>query len=253
MFSLLNYDGNSDALLPDGTQHGVVVRCIPNSEGHGVGFAEGHNRIFRHTEPHDCFVLLNPDCIPQAGSIDALLARYATDATIALVEGRQWPFEHPKEYDSLTLQTPWASGAFCLIKSEFYKSIGGMDELYFLYLEDVDLSWQAWLSGYQVLYEPSAAVIHFTGGRFYRRDLVSNESFYSLRNFLIISRKFFGKEGEARARSMLRKMHDRQLITVAMRQYDLIDPLMIDGRYIDKTHRKVKIVGCNQFHEMRSK
>ena len=67
-FSLLNYDGNSDARPSEGSQHGIAVRCIPNRWATLIGFAEGHNRIFRHTEPRDCFVLLNPDCIPQPAS-----------------------------------------------------------------------------------------------------------------------------------------------------------------------------------------
>ena len=74
-----------------------------------------------------------------------------------------------------------------------------MDELYFLYAEDVDLSWRAWLKGYRVLYEPAAQIIHFTNGRFERDDLISNEQYYGLRNFILISRKFFGKKGEESA------------------------------------------------------
>jgi GT2 family glycosyltransferase len=254
VFSLLNYDGNSAARPSEGSQHGVAVRCIPNVGQHVIGFAEGHNRIFRHTEPLDCFVLLNPDCIPQPGSIDALLSRYATtSAKTALVEGRQWPFAHPKEYDELTLQTPWASGAFCLVDATFYASIGGMDELYFLYLEDVDLSWRAWLSGYQVLYEPSAAVTHFTGGRFYRSDLISNEALYSPRNFLLISRKFFGEAGEARARAMLGEWADSELATFAINKYDQIDTALIDKRYSEQRHERVKILGYIQFHDMKDK
>ena len=62
--------------------------------------------------------LINPDCVPLPGSIDRLIER-KTDK-VAIVEGRQWPFEHPKKYDQKTLETPWASGAFELIDSDFY-------------------------------------------------------------------------------------------------------------------------------------
>jgi hypothetical protein len=252
IFTALNYCGCSDAVLSEGAQHGVLVRCVSNPEARAIGFAAGHNRIFHDTRPRDCFVLLNPDCIPQVGAIDALLARRAmAKGAVAIVEGRQWPFEHPKEYDKLTLQTPWASAAFCLVDVDFYSSVDGMDEVYFLYLEDVDLSWQAWLSGYQVLYEPAASVVHFTSGRFYRQDLVSNEAFYSLRNSLLLARKFFGASEEAKLRKSLLELPDKELSSWAIEDYDTIDGTRIGTSYIGMSHPKVKLLGYDRFHEMR--
>ena len=38
--------------------------------------------------------------------------------------------------------------------------LGGFDDDYFAYLEDVDFGWRSWITGYRVLYEPHAVVRH---------------------------------------------------------------------------------------------
>ena len=233
--------------LPTGDYYGVRVIDFPKETDVPTGFAENHNFLFNKTNPTDFFVLINPDCIPLEGSIDCLIKKKLPD--VAIVEGRQWPFEHPKEYDEKTFETPWASGAFELIDSKFYKQIGGMDPLYFLYDEDVDLSWQAWLNGYRVIYEPSAQIIHFTNGNFHRLDMLSNERYFSLRNFILISRKFFGKKGEVQAIKSLKKA----LICEQDLFYDLLEDYktnilpFISERYVGQRHNKVKILGINLF------
>lgn len=251
----INFDPDSHERLVSGYINDVEVIDVPNPSKTKTGFAENHNILFMQHCPEEAFVIINPDCIPQEGSIDRLLERKnnsATKAPVGIVEGRQWPFEHPKEYDSKTLQTPWASGAFALIDADFYAAVGGMDELYFLYLEDVDLSWQAWLNGYTVLYEPTAFVTHFTGGRFYRDDLIYNEQYFSLRNFLIIARKFFGEAGEKRALKMLKSFPHKELSNSAIQEYLDLFQQRITKRYETRKHPNIKILDVNCFHRMRS-
>ena len=247
--NLINYDGLSgrDFNIPElPRQHSV--RIIPNKTNRVLGFAESHNILFRECVRGDFFLILNPDCVILDGSIERLIVRMRSSGA-AIVEGRQWPFEHPKEYDPLTLETPWASGAFCLIDSQFYHSIGGMDESYFLYMEDVDLSWQAWLHARKVVYEPNAPVIHFSGGPFYRADIISAEEYYSIRNFLLLSWKYFGEHGEVKALEML-SQHDRKaLLRQAIADYKAVKadvkPL------VGKLHKNIKITGVAKFHELR--
>jgi GT2 family glycosyltransferase len=250
----INYDPHSSARLRSGQIEGVEVVDVPNTSTTNTGFGENHNTLFHAHPPVDSFVIINPDCIPQEGSIDALFSRKASsesEGKVAIVEGRQWPFEHPKEYDPVSLKTPWASGAFLLIDSDFYKRVGGMDEIYFLYLEDVDLSWQAWLNGYSVLYEPAAATIHFSSGKFYRDDLVYYENYLNLRNFLILSKKFFGQKGEAAAVAMLKVFPDRELADHAIQEYFSFYQKRVTHAYQGKDHSMVRILGLNQFHKMR--
>jgi N-acetylglucosaminyl-diphospho-decaprenol L-rhamnosyltransferase len=72
--------------------------------------------------------------------------------------------------DRGALEVDWVAGMFMLLRSDDYRSIGGFDEAYFLYYEDVDLCHRLRAGGAKVLYEPGAEVIH-DARRASRRDL----------------------------------------------------------------------------------
>jgi GT2 family glycosyltransferase len=81
-----------------------------------------------------------------------------------------------------------------LINSEFFKKVSGFDPLYWMYLEDVDLSWKSWINGYKVIQNPRAIAYHFTGLYFsYLPNSYYLEDFWSLRNFFYISYVLLGK------------------------------------------------------------
>lgn len=247
-FLALNYEDGPGISSP-GTEK-LRIFNIDRDTSRVSGFAENHNYIFRSFPATSSFVLMNPDCIPLPGSVDGLLAAKAPD--VAIVEGRQWPFEHPKEYDAQTMETPWASFAFALIDSDFYSEARGMDELYFLYCEDVDLSWRAWLMGYRILYEPRAQIMHFTDGYFARPDRISKEQYYSMRNFLLICRKFFGVKGEENAQRMLRENISPDLYHAVIQDYQNNLAPHIDLSFEGKSHPNIRLYGLNQFAKHRN-
>ena len=57
----------------------------------------------------------------------------------------------------------WVSGAGFLVRRDAFEAVGGFDEAYFMYVEDVDLCWRLHRAGWAVLYEPSARVVHEQG------------------------------------------------------------------------------------------
>jgi N-acetylglucosaminyl-diphospho-decaprenol L-rhamnosyltransferase len=57
----------------------------------------------------------------------------------------------------------WVSGACFMARHRALKDLGGFDESYFMYLEDLDLCWRAHRAGWGVAYVPSAAVTHLQG------------------------------------------------------------------------------------------
>jgi N-acetylglucosaminyl-diphospho-decaprenol L-rhamnosyltransferase len=57
----------------------------------------------------------------------------------------------------------WVSGACFVVRREAFEQVGGFDEAYFMYLEDVDLCWRLGQAGWQVRYAPSAEVTHLQG------------------------------------------------------------------------------------------
>ncbi len=56
--------------------------------------------------------------------------------------------------------TLFACAASMLIRRDVFLQVGGFDQDYFAYFEDVDLGWRLWLFGFQVLYCPTAIVFH---------------------------------------------------------------------------------------------
>ena len=54
----------------------------------------------------------------------------------------------------------WVTGACMLVRAEAFRQIGGFDDSYFLYVEEVDFCWRLHRAGWEVLYEPRATVTH---------------------------------------------------------------------------------------------
>ncbi len=64
--------------------------------------------------------------------------------------------EVPREVD-------WVSGAAMLLRREAVERVGGFDEAYFMYVEDVDLCWRLRRAGYRVVYHPGFRLVHHIG------------------------------------------------------------------------------------------
>lgn len=127
-----------------------------------IGFGRAMNLLMsaafadRHTEGLLC---INPDGVLHCNSLLELLMSYQ-DSPHSLIEARQFPEEHVKPYDPQTLDTPWASGACLFIPRDIYAALGGFDPNFFMYMEDIDLSWRARSAGFSVKMSPNALFGH---------------------------------------------------------------------------------------------
>ena len=65
-------------------------------------------------------------------------------------------------YDEVR-EVDWVSGAAMLVRRDLIERIGGLDERFWAYCEDVDLCWRAWQAGYKVLFCPNAVITHKVG------------------------------------------------------------------------------------------
>ena len=71
----------------------------------------------------------------------------------------------------------WLSGSCLLVRRAAFEQIGGFDERYFMYMEDVDLGDRMGRAGWQNIYVPSAEVLHDKGhatGRDPARNLAAH-------------------------------------------------------------------------------
>jgi GT2 family glycosyltransferase len=127
-----------------------------------IGFGRAHNaNAAVGTAPW--LLALNPDCILEPGALAKLLDAALADSDDAVAwEMRQIPYEHPKAYDPVTLETEWTSGAATLYRRSAFDAVRGFDPEIFLYGEDVDLSWRLRAKGGRLRYIPRAAVLHRT-------------------------------------------------------------------------------------------
>lgn len=130
--------------------------------GANIGFGEGHNQALARGKNSYIFIL-NPDAslLPETLSILIETARKSPE-NIAAWEPRQLPYEHPKMYHPVTLETDWVSGAAVLFKRSAFEKVKGFDKRIFLYGEDVDLSFRLRNEGFKLLYYPKASIYHDT-------------------------------------------------------------------------------------------
>jgi hypothetical protein len=124
-----------------------------------LGSAAGHNRLLDGADS-DLVMILNPDVLASPTlfiELDQALNRPG----VGLVEARQIPIEHPKDFDPETGETSWASTACAMGSLQVFREVNGFDaDSFFLYGDDVDFSWRVRLAGYKVVHQSSAFVFH---------------------------------------------------------------------------------------------
>lgn len=80
-------------------------------------------------------------------------------------------------------------GAFYLVRRELFESLGGFDERFFVYLEDLDLSLRVHEAGWQVHYLAEATAFHKGGGT--SDQVKARRLYYSLRSRILYVFKHF--------------------------------------------------------------
>jgi N-acetylglucosaminyl-diphospho-decaprenol L-rhamnosyltransferase len=98
-----------------------------------------------------------PSLVDAAGH--ALLGIFAPDNRFT----RSYQQAHLGEAPAGLQTVDWVSGACFLTRRSAFEQVGGFDEAYFMYAEDVDLCWRLGRAGWQVAYEPAAEVTHLQG------------------------------------------------------------------------------------------
>lgn len=92
------------------------------------------------------------------------------------------------------------AGAFMLLRNETLKKVGLLDEDYFMYGEDIDLSYRITQGGYKNYYFPETTIIHYKGESTKKGSINYVRVFYNA--MIIFAKKHFSK-GNARRYALL--------------------------------------------------
>jgi N-acetylglucosaminyl-diphospho-decaprenol L-rhamnosyltransferase len=194
-------NGNPDATLDALRRRAAGSSKLRVLSGHGnIGFAAGCNLGARATS-RPILLLLNPDCLIEPGSLDGLLAAVGAPArpwiaTVRLVEpsgveqrgsrrnlGTPWQcLVEALRLDRLLparwaprlnlseqpvpagmIEVPAISGAFMAMARATFDALGGMDEGYFLHVEDLDFCLRHQRRGGVAYFVPGLACVHVKG------------------------------------------------------------------------------------------
>lgn len=185
-------DGSGEALKGADSN----VNWLPS--GGNLGYGGGANRGAALARG-DLLLICNADVVVEPGSVKALATAMEADPGLAIVgpriedqSGDVYP--SPRTFPDLgvavghavlglvaprntftrryrmldwdrgsSTSVDWVSGACFLVRRTAWEALGGFDEAYFMYVEDVDLCWRASRAGWRVGFEPSARVIHVQG------------------------------------------------------------------------------------------
>lgn len=134
------------------------MKLIRNYKNVGFGIA---NNLAAAQGKSDHIFFLNIDTeVLEDSILNASHVIQHSDDDVAAWEFRQFPYEHPKYYDPITLSTSWVSGAAFIVKRRVFSEVKGFDKSIFMYAEDVDLSWRIRSKGYRLNYMPDCIIIH---------------------------------------------------------------------------------------------
>ncbi|HUO39665.1 MAG TPA: glycosyltransferase family 2 protein [Mycobacterium sp.] len=200
-------DGSPEAALADYPNTRLLLT------GGNLGYGSAVNRAVAEIAPEaDLFLVANPDVQwgpasidllvkaagrwPRAGALGPLIrdpdgsvypsARHLPSVFRGGMHAVVGPFWKKNPWTSAYRQdrldpserpVGWLSGSCLLIRRAAFEEVGGFDERYFMYMEDVDLGDRLGKAGWQSIYVPSAEILHDKGhatGRDAARNLAAH-------------------------------------------------------------------------------
>jgi len=184
-------NGEEGSTLPSlSGQHVVLV--VPKLN---LGYGRGVNRGVAAAPGRRYLLVSNPDVVVHQGAVAALVAFLDAHPNVAVVgpqivrpDGSVYPSQRvfpnfwlaglhallaplwPGNPFTLRYRSPrrdgsvdWVSGAFFLARRDCFEEVGGFDERYFMFAEDMALCWQMRAHGHDVAATPDALVTHIEG------------------------------------------------------------------------------------------
>ena len=129
--------------------------------------------LSRYLDQHPRTAIVGPRLLNRDGSLQPSCFPFPTPLNTLLVKGnlgralryvpvvrerylRSWAHNRPR-------RVPWVRGAALALRRESFDALGGFDESFFMYFEEVDLCRRAWNAGWEVHFAPGAEILHVGG------------------------------------------------------------------------------------------
>ncbi|WP_449372195.1 glycosyltransferase [Arthrobacter psychrolactophilus] len=205
-----NYSNEAERFAVESlTARNEWVMVAPNENvGFGAGMNLGVDASIEYGASN--FLLLNPDASIDSKSVDELLDTVGrmpmtmVGPKILSPDGSVWfdgsdvylaageTHSASKRDQNTGRRRPWLTGACLMISKELWAATGGFDESYFLYWEDVDLSFRVVKAGGDLMVMQSAIAIHDEGGTHSGARSMSRAKspmyyYYNIRNRLLFA------------------------------------------------------------------
>lgn len=87
--------------------------------------------------------------------------------------------------ENQTYEVDAISGSFMMIRKEVYEKVGGFDEQFFMYGEDLDLCYRIQKAGYKIYYVHTTQIIHYKGESTKRSSLDETKVFYQAMHLFV--------------------------------------------------------------------
>lgn len=207
-----------------------------------LGFGGGNNLAFAHSHG-DYICCVNPDLVLEADALPTML-RYLQQhretgvigprtedgeggliytARAAYTVPRLWAkywrldalsprlvygrYRRKMQQEHTPFEADWLQGSCLLLPRTVYSALGGFDEGFFLYMEDVDLCARSWEAGWRVVYHPQALAFHKGGA--------TTAKFHVLRvrGYHLSPLHYFRKRGQFAAVYLLRLIFTVELLS----------------------------------------
>lgn len=174
-------NGSGDDSLATLQSAGPGVTIIESPEN--LGFAGGCNLGVTHSTG-EYVAFLNNDARPDSNWVRAAIAAFDSSRKIGAVASKVLDWEG-KRIDFVGAAMTWfgmgykpltgdevpnlrserhdvlfGTGSAMFVRRDVFAELGGFDENYFMFFEDVDLGWRLNLAGYRFVYEPSSVAFH---------------------------------------------------------------------------------------------
>jgi GT2 family glycosyltransferase len=196
------------------------VQLISNKKN--LGFGKANNQALKIAQGK-YILLINPDTIISEDTFDKLLSFFENnhnaglvgckilnpDGSLQLACRRSFPgpwtsfckvtglsnlFPNSKLFarynltylsEDQTYEVDAISGSFMMMRKEVYDKVGGFDEEFFMYGEDLDLCYRIQKTGYKVFYVHNTQIIHYKGESTKRSNLDETNMFYNAMHLFV--------------------------------------------------------------------